>query len=68
MKITKRSPLTGEENTLELDVTQEQLDRYAAGTELIQNVFPHLTAAEREFIMSGYTAEDWASMFGDDDE
>lgn len=63
MKVTKRSPLTGEENTLELEVTQEQLDRYAAGTELIQNVFPHLTAAEREFLMSGYTQADWDQMF-----
>jgi hypothetical protein len=30
---------------------------------LIQDIFPGLTADQREFIKTGYTAEDWARMF-----
>lgn len=63
MKVTRKSPLTGKENSMELDITQEQLDRWKAG-ELIQNVFPHLEPHEREFIMTGYTQEDWEKIFG----
>ena len=44
---------------MEIDVTHEQLDRYETGGEYIQVVFPDLTADEREFIMTGITAEEW---------
>lgn len=64
--ITRKSPLTGKVNTMDLDVTQDQLDRFnnrRANGELIQHIFPNLTDVEREFILTGYTAEDWAKMF-----
>jgi len=63
MKIAKQSPLTGDFNTMDLPVTQEQLDRWKKGRELIQNVFPHLTKEQREFLMTGYTPADWAVIF-----
>lgn len=68
MLVTRTSPMSGP-HTMDLNVTQEQLDRYAKGGELIQHVFPHLTPAEREFIKTGYTQEDWDAMFpkGDDE-
>jgi hypothetical protein len=28
---------------------------------------PHLTNEEREFLITGYTPEDWESIFGDDE-
>jgi hypothetical protein len=59
MLITKLSPLTRTENTLEIDITQEQLNRYLSDGGLIQIVFPNLTPDEREFILTGYTKEDW---------
>ena len=59
MKISKRSQLTGQEHTMEIDVTHEQLDRYETGGELIQVVFPNLTPDEREFIKTGITPEEW---------
>ena len=62
MKITKRSDLSGKEHTMEIDVTHEQLDRYETEGELIQVVFPDLTADEREFIMTGITAEEWGML------
>lgn len=63
MRIARKSPLTGKINVMELDVTEEQLERYSRREGLIQNVFPHLTPAEREFIKTGYTQEDWDTLF-----
>lgn len=68
MKITRRSPLTGEENTLDLDITQEQVDLYNSGASYIQDIFPNLTPAEREFVKTGYTEADWAAMFPPEEE
>ena len=58
MKITRIDPFTQKENTMELDITQAQLDRWQNG-ELIQNVFPYLTADEREFIKTGIDPDSW---------
>lgn len=64
MKVSKRSPLTGQTNTLDLDLTEEQFaELQSPNRRLIQDIVPHLTPAEREFLMTGYTAEDWAVMF-----
>ena len=59
MKITKISPFTGIEHTMDIDVSQEQWDQYAEGTILIQHCFPKLTPDEREFIKTGITPEEW---------
>ena len=55
--------VSGITRTLDLPVTQEQLDNYAQGA-LLQNAFPNLSADEREFIKSGITTEEWESLFG----
>jgi len=60
MIFMRKSIITGIERHMSLDVTQEQFDRYQAG-ELVQNAFPHLSADEREFIISGITPEEWAN-------
>ena len=67
MNITRTSWVSGEVNTLDLPITQTQLDLYAAGA-LLQDAFPNLTPDEREFIKSGITAEEWDSLFGGDEE
>ena len=59
MLVTRRSPFSKTENTMELDITPEQLARYEQGNELIQNVFPDLSPEHREFIMTGITPEEW---------
>jgi 7,8-dihydro-6-hydroxymethylpterin-pyrophosphokinase len=66
MLITKTSILTGQTRTLDLDVTQEGLNRWKNG-EHIQNVFPHLTVNEREFVMTGIFEDEWEAHFNDDD-
>lgn len=66
MIITRTSPFSGITRMREITVTQEQLDRWHAG-ELIQNVMPNLSADDREFLMTGITAEEWDTAFGEDD-
>ena len=63
MLVTRRSPFSNKENTMELDITPEQLTRYQQGNELIQNVFPNLSAEHREFIKTGITPEEWDATF-----
>ena len=63
MEIARRSSFSGNINVMDLPVTQKQLDRWQAG-ELVQNVFPHLSADEREFIMTGITPQEWEEEFG----
>jgi hypothetical protein len=61
MKITRTNPLNGEVNTLNIEVTDAQIEAYAAGA-LIQNAFPNLSVDDREFIKTGITAESWEAM------
>ena len=66
MKITRTSMLTGKTRTLELDVTPQELAKWKAGI-LIQDAMPLLNDAEREFVKTGITAEEWKATFGDED-
>lgn len=71
MRVTRKSILSGKENTLELNVTPEQMYRFenrVALGEYIQTIFPHLSAPEREFILSGITPEEWDRVFSGVDE
>ena len=58
MKITRTSGLTGEINTRDLDITPKQYTEYLSGT-LAQLAFPHLSADDREFLITGITPEEW---------
>lgn len=62
MKITRKSPLTGDTATKEIDVTAAQISAWENG-ELAQSAFPDASPSEREFIMSGYTDFNWDEMF-----
>ena len=54
MNLTRKSPLTGKDNTLELDVTPEEWRAWDGGRgPLIQRCFPRLSDDEREFILTG---------------
>ncbi len=72
MKILRTSPLSGKTHTMDLPVTQEDIDRCWGlspnGTEHIQNVFPELSADQREFLKTGITPEEWEEEFGIFDE
>lgn len=66
MKITKKSNLTGNISSMELDITYEQIAEWQGG-KLIQNVFPNLSMDEREFLMSGITKSEWDGAFGEEE-
>ncbi len=63
MFVTMKSRITGKIHSQEIDITPEQWKRWKAG-ELIQNVCPHLSADDREFLISGSTKEEWEQLFG----
>lgn len=61
MLITRQSQWSGQVRTLDIPVTYDQLYEWERGT-LIQNAMPNLTAGQREFLMTGITAEEWDEM------
>lgn len=62
MIFARKSPLTGVVNQREIPVTQEQYSAFMNGT-MIQDAMPNLSADDREFILTGITPEDWATIF-----
>ena len=67
MQITRTSPFSGKENSMEIAVTVEQLNDWQNGM-LIQDAMPNLSADEREFIMTGITPDEWDAAFNELDE
>lgn len=67
MQVTNISQLSGKEHTMELDITEEQMERFynrRENGEYVQTIFPNLSAPEREFILTGITPTEWKEMFG----
>ena len=67
MIFVRKSILTGIVRSLDLDVSYEQYQRYDNGW-YVQDAFPHLSADDREFLISGVTAEEWSNAFGDEEK
>lgn len=66
MLVTRVSTLTGNTNTMDLPVTQAQLDEMArpmSERRYVQDIFPDLSADEREFIKTGITPAEWDAAF-----
>ena len=64
MMITRTSPVTGEVRTLEIMCSEADYKAWENGA-LIQNVMGYLSPADREYIISGATQEDWDKLFGE---
>lgn len=58
MKITRTSIVTGITRTLDINITEEQLQAWKDGM-FIQDAAPHLSPDDREFIISGITPDEW---------
>jgi hypothetical protein len=68
MRVTRTSRITGITRTKELDITLEQYESFRDG-KLIQEAMPHLSADEREFVISGVTQDEWDKYIkGEPDE
>lgn len=61
--IVKKSPFSGVFHTMTLALTEPQYSDWLGGA-LIQNALPHLSADEREFLMTGITPEEWETYLG----
>ncbi len=69
MFITMTSPFSGDVNTMEIDVTHEQLDEFNDPKgRCIQSIMPELSADEREFIMTGITPAEWDAMYEEEED
>jgi hypothetical protein len=66
MLITRISQISKTHNSMELDITYEQLDRVNNRhftKELIQDIVPNLSKEEREFLITGITPKEWNELF-----
>lgn len=72
MKVTRKHPFTGEENTLDLPITRADYFAWtnASGESRMrfaQNAFPHLSADQREFLVSGILPGEFDALFPEED-
>ena len=67
MLITRKSIISGNVNTMEINVTHEDFEKLESGR-LIQSAMPHISADEREFIMTGITPQEWDTEMGCEDD
>lgn len=71
INVERVSVLSNEVNHLELDITPSQLEEINGALSrgrLIQDIVPHLSRDEREFLITGITSEEWMEKFGIDEE
>lgn len=68
------SRFTGRLNVMKLNVSDDQIEEFVTGQQPdgsrrrnIQEIFPQLTATEREFLQTGSTPEEWDAVFGGDE-
>lgn len=66
MLVTMTSMLTGCVHTRDVNVDADALWAYLDGVDRrpVQVCFPHLSAEDREFLLTGSTPEEWAAVFG----
>jgi hypothetical protein len=62
MLVERRSPFSGKITTMDIPITQEQLDNWHNGM-MIQEAMPNVPAGMREFLMTGITPAEWDEMF-----
>lgn len=66
--VRAKSPISGKLNELELPINHVEfancLQAYRRGA-LLQDAFSALDAAQREFVKTGITPQEWEEMFGE---
>lgn len=67
MTVYRRNPFTGVMSSMELPITNEQVEAWQNGA-YIQNVMPQLNADQREFMISGLLPEEFDAATLPDDE
>jgi len=67
MHVKRTSIITGKTRTQSINVSLQQIRDWESGC-LIQDVMPHLSIDEREFIMTGITPEEWDTKLTEKEE
>ena len=67
MYVIRKSLTSGKVRGRRLPITQAELDAYQTGGKLIQQVFPHLSDEQREFILTGITQDEWDTLRHEDE-
>jgi hypothetical protein len=62
MLVTRTSIYSNITRTLDLPIRDEDYMAWRGGM-LIQDAMPYLSSDEREFLMTGITAEEWEGIF-----
>jgi len=61
--LTRTSMYSDITRTRTLNLRESDLKAYEGGKVLLQDAFPYLPPADREWIKTGITDEEWKSMF-----
>lgn len=64
MEITRTSLVSGLTTTRDLPITEAQLKRWEDGA-FVQDAFPHLSPADREFFLTGLTESEWNKLMSE---
>ena len=67
MKITRHSLFTSNPHTMDLPITEAQLQAWRSGT-VIQKAMPQLTPEQREFLITGTTTDEWLQFMDEGDD
>jgi hypothetical protein len=65
MIIQRKSVLTGVVRTRNIPVNPEDMALWEAGYVSVQEAMPYLNDNDREFILTGITAEEWNTAFAE---
>jgi len=68
MLIHLRSAFSGQINSMNLDVTEDQLVLWKVKNYLIQDAMPNLSDVEREFLITGMTEEEQIEFYSQFEE
>ena len=67
--VTMTSLLSGKKHTRNYNMSPQQIALYTSPNRPnIQHIFPELSKADREFLISGITEAEWIATFGDGTE
>jgi hypothetical protein len=64
VEFRRTSPMTGKENAQVFEVDPDKLVQWKFNEMLIQEAFPHLSADDREFILTGILPDEWDAIMG----
>lgn len=63
MKITRTSAITNITRTRDIPVNPEDMTKYISYDMSLEEAMPYLSDADKEFILSGITKEEWEHVF-----